>query len=322
MSAHPTAASPSPAPVHPNYRLPAGIGRAAWPAMGTTVVVCAPTERLAEAASQTRELFAIWEQALSRFRDDSELAQVNQQAGHSVPVSALFWDVLTTALAAARATDGLYDPTLGRQMLRIGYDRTFAAIAGGILAGPTARPLAGGGWQGMRLDPAARAVTLPVGVALDFGGIAKGMAVDAALAALTAAGIAPALVNAGGDLAANGTPEAGSWSVAVPGDRMIALYAGALATSGTDRRRWQQGATPRHHLIDPRTGEPVVTDVVAVTVAAPRCAQAEVAAKVALILGERAGRAWLRQHHLAGQCLRENGELWATAGWPAKEDQS
>jgi thiamine biosynthesis lipoprotein len=176
-----------------------------------------------------------------------------------------------------------------------------------------------GNWQRVVCDGAARTVCLPPGVQLDFGGIAKGMAVDAALATLEERGITPALVNAGGDLAVRGVPAEGAWTVAVPGS-VVRLRQGALATSSIDRRAWRQGNTPRHHLIDPRTGEPVVNDLLAVTVAAARAAQAEVAAKVAFILGASQGAAFLDRWQIAGQFQRRDGTLIPVGAWPHAEE--
>lgn len=58
-----------------------------------------------------------------------------------------------------------------------------------------------------------------------------------------------------------------------------------------------------HHLIDPRTGRPSQSDLHTVTVLAPTAVEAEVAAKVALILGRRAGRRYLEQRGLSGVLL-------------------
>jgi thiamine biosynthesis lipoprotein len=64
----------------------------------------------------------------SRFRDDSELQRLNRQTGRPVPVSSLLRDALEAALAAARMTEGLVDPTVGNAMTLIGYDRTFSRV--------------------------------------------------------------------------------------------------------------------------------------------------------------------------------------------------
>lgn len=91
------------------------------------------------------------------------------------------------------------------------------------------------------LDPDRGRVTLPRGVGLDLGGIAKGLAVDAAIERLRALEIEAALVNAGGDLAAYGLPPGAElWPISVPTRQAamtVALHHGALATSSVSRRR-------------------------------------------------------------------------------------
>ena len=315
--------SPVGTPMAPPYETPQGMERVHFPAMGTTVTLLLPTGAAARGAEAVQSLFAFWERTLSRFRPDSELARLNAHVGAPVAVSPLLCDVVATALAAARATDGLYDPTLLRPLVALGYDRPFDRL-------PTYLPAvasvigSGGGWRRITLDAAQRRITLPPGVGLDLGGIAKGLAVDAALARLAALGIADAVINAGGDLAVRGLPPGWDvWPIAVPGRRqfwMIPLHHGAIATSGIARRRWQQGGAPRHHLLDPRTSQPSASGLWSVTVAAGTCGQAEVAAKTAFLLGAADGADMLAAHGLAGVLVAEDG-MWRTAGgWPTMGD--
>jgi thiamine biosynthesis lipoprotein len=301
---------------------------ASFPAMGTTVTVLLPARDRALGLEIVRGLFAEWEEALSRFRQESELSRLNARAGQPTTVSPLLYSVLATALEAAHATSGLYDPTLLGQLVRLGYDRSFDALPAELPAElpperpePHSRPAApGGGWRAIHLSAARREVTLPPGVGLDFGGIAKGMAVDAASSALRDRGIEAALVNAGGDLAVLGQPaDQGEWPVLVSGRArtwVVGLTSGALATSGVARRHWLQGGQQRHHLLDPRTGLPAETGLWSVSVTAARCQQAEVAAKVAFVLGPVAGAAFLVEHGLSGLFARADGG-WRTVGaWP------
>jgi thiamine biosynthesis lipoprotein len=147
------------------------------------------------------------------------------------------------------------------------------------------------------------------------------MAVDAALAVLREHDAIPALVSAGGDLAVAGLPPGGdTWPIAITGlDRhwTVPLRAGAIATSGLARRRWQQGGQLRHHLVDPRTSLPADSDLWSVSVAAARCVQAEVAAKAAFILGPAAGAAFINQQRLAGLLVTTTGEAVTVGSWPA-----
>jgi FAD:protein FMN transferase len=290
--------------------------------MGTTVSMLLPEDQGELGVSIVRTLFSEWEQALSRFLPASELSRLNRQAGISTAVSDLLYQVLATALNAAQATGGVYDPTLLDQLVQLGYDRTFDDLPAVLQPGPIFPGEPGGGWRGIRVDPIRRRVTLPAGIKLDFGGIAKGMAVDAALENLRLSGVSPALVNAGGDLAVLGLPpSAQHWQLAVPGRERfwtIPLRQGAVATSGIAHRHWWQGQALRHHLLDPRTGLPAQSDLWSVSVVADRCEQAEVAAKVAFILGSRQGADFLRRHHIAGLLVYMDGTWETVAPWPAQ----
>jgi FAD:protein FMN transferase len=289
-------------------------------AMGTEVQVLLPDER-GEAITPVRELFAHWEATLSRFVVDSELSRLNARTGEPVAVSALLFEVVSESLDAAIATGGAFDPTLLRQLVRIGYSRSFERIPRRVelVTGPSMR---GGGWRSMVLDPSSRTVTLPVGCALDFGGIAKGMAVDAALELLDGRGVAPALVSAGGDLSVRGLP-AGlrSWPVLVredPVEQVVPLVRGALATSGVARRSWLQGGVRRHHLIDPATGESAENDLREVTVAAESCKTAEVAATASFVLGSHLASDLLSRHRLAGLLTYRDGTQRTVGAWPSR----
>jgi len=290
-------------------------------AMGTTISLLLPAGQSDQGLNIVRTLFAEWEQALSRFIPESELSRLNEQPGKPVPVSDLLYNVLATALTAARETQGIYDPTMLDQLVKLGYDRTFDDLPAGR-PDPLIPGEPGGGWRGIRVDTIRRRVRLPAGIKLDFGGIAKGMAVDSALAQLSASGISPALVNAGGDLAIDGLPPGEEqWQLSVPGrDRhwSIPLSRGAVATSGIARRHWKQGNTLRHHLLDPRTGLPAQSDLWSVTVVTDRCEQGEVAAKVAFILGSQEGAAFLLKHHIAGLLVLEDGSWISVDPWPVE----
>jgi len=309
-----------PALTHPSaLAIPAGMGRGQFHAMGTTVSVLLPISQLADGVEATRALFHEWEQTLSRFLPESELSQLNRQAGTSVSVSPLLFHVLQAACRAAQETEGLFDPTLLTQLVQLGYDRTFDDVPPML---PASEQMAqvGGGWRGLRLERRRRRVTLPAGVGVEVGGIAKGMAVDAALAQLHTLGTDTALVNAGGDLAVLGLPPNNEdWPLAIAGKAQawnIPFRYGALATSGIDRRHWQQGTRSRHHLIDPRSGESAQSGLWSVTVAAENCQHAEVAAKCAFLLGAKQGANFLNDHGLAGLLVGSDGN-WTSAGpWP------
>lgn len=73
------------------------------------------------------ELAAI-DAACSRFRPDSEISEVHAEAGRGVVVAPLLAEAITVALRAAELTNGMVDPTVGKAVRDLGYDRDFAEL--------------------------------------------------------------------------------------------------------------------------------------------------------------------------------------------------
>jgi len=285
-------------------------------AMGTQVTAVVDAEAL-PSLDQVPLWFAGWEKTLSRFREDGELSRLNRTTGTRHSVSPTLLEVLQASLAAAVVSEGLVVPTLHDAMLAEGYDRSFdemIAVSSADRKRVASRP--DGLWKSIEVNQVEGSVHLPLGARLDLGGIAKGWAADRAARMLSASG--PALVDAGGDISVTGPPQDGyGWPIGVadpyqPGKtiELLMVEAGGIATSGRDRRRWMQDGQWKHHIIDPRTGLSARTDVLTATVLAPDVLQAEVAAKVALILGSREGLQWIEERPwLAGLLVLGNGEL-------------
>ena len=258
--------------------------------------------------------FETWEQALSRFRADSELNHLNDHTGHWIRVSPILWEVIQYALKAAQWSDGLVSPTLLNAMEAIGYDRSFEAIQ--AVDDRSITPQPDGQWGAIQRRSTTRSIQLPPNVRLDLGGVAKGWAADRAARQLAACG--PALMDAGGDIALSGPKTDGQpWPIGVSDpfqpDRQLELLmipSGGVATSGRDYRRWQRGGQAVHHIIDPRTGSPAQTDVLSATVIAPSAYRAEVAAKIMLISGSESGLAWIdSQADMAALVVLEDGRV-------------
>ena len=266
--------------------------------------------------------FAGWEHRLSRFRQDSELSQLNRLAGMTVQVSAVLWDVIRVALEAAQHSDGLVAPTMLRELERAGYDRSFDILlsdGGDAEPGPTRSGInvaPAVDWSTIICDATTRTIRIPPTARLDLGGIAKGWAADEAARRLSQYG--PALIDAGGDIAVSGPLADGQrWPIGVadPADpdgqiELLLIDAGGVATSGRDYRRWRHDGVWQHHILDPRTGRPAETDIVSATVVAQSARAAEVAAKAALILGSRDGLAWLEARPaVAGLLVLDDGRV-------------
>jgi thiamine biosynthesis lipoprotein len=259
---------------------------ATFPAMGTQIAVLADDATdpvvFAAAVATATQIFEREESRFSRFRDDSELTRVNRSSGRWVGVSPRFADVVRMAVEGAERTGGLFDPTVLQALESAGYDRDFAAIEVGER--PVV-PTPCGGWE--RIEIRDGRVRLPQGVGLDLGGLVKGWTADLAAEAGVAAGLPWAMVNAGGDLRLAGDAPPQQIAIEDPDDRreilcVLRIDDGAIATTSITQRRWGPGL---HHVIDPRTGLPAWTPIMQATVWAPRCAEAEIASKVAILAG-------------------------------------
>ena len=255
----------------------------AFPCMGTTVRLLAPTGAPLPAVRHGIEALAA---RLTRFTPTSELSALNADPRRVVPASPLLRHAVAAALLGARRTGGLADPTLLGALEDTGYATSFAGVEPASLhdalrSAPPRRPAAPGShWREVHVDHAAGTIARPPGLRLDLGGSAKGLAADWAARRLEPHG--RYAVDCGGDVRLGGTHE-----VAVRGTReTIPVTDGAVATSGLDRRLWQRpDGSYAHHLLDPSTGEPAWTGLIAATACAPTALEAEALAKAALLSG-------------------------------------
>lgn len=264
-------------------------------AMNTAIILAAASSGGAGAGLQAaRALIDDAERRYSRFLPDSEISLLNRSTGDWHVVSEDLMDMLVRAAALYQETGGLFDPAILPDLKRSGYDKSMDEIrAHGASSSIAARPNTRHTFSDMQLDPDRRRVRMPAGMQIDLGGIAKGWIVDQAATLL--AGYSPACaVSAGGDIVFKGdSPDGLGWQVRVEDPRdptatviTLSLGPGAVATSSVVKRAWTQDGVARHHLIDPRTGEPATTDWLSVTALAPEIAAAEVYAKAMLIGGE------------------------------------
>jgi len=256
--------------------------RRAQPWLGTLVEVSVEALPPGAAADPFALAFAAIARVhkLMSFHDAaSDVSRINRaQPGEALAVDPATWDVLRLALRVAELSDGAFDIACAPRLVE--WD---------LLPAPTAPMQA--------FDPAACVLALEEGARvrklapgwIDLGGIAKGYAVDMAVAALRDAGIGAGCVNAGGDLrvfGASGLPVAVRAPHA-PGRAasQLVLRDEAMATSGTyfSARRHRDRTVSA--LVDGRSGEPLAT-ICSASVRAPRCAVADALTKVVLASGD------------------------------------
>lgn len=317
MVALPHAAAPV---TEPQPEVPAYAARTSR-ALGTYVYLGTRDPRdLDRAHDLAAAILVDVDETCSRFRADSDLSAVNDNAGSWVVVDPLLVSALDVALGAARLTDGLVHPLAGRPLIYWGYDGDFATLGD--------RPAPAGSLAESPLDPTAwtrieltdGAVRIPEGTSLDLGATAKAWAADLIVRAWAEHLDHGALVSLGGDLAilSDGAP----WPIAIserPGDapeEEVELDRGGLATSSMMVRRWRRGDTVAHHVIDPRTGRPAAGPWRTVTATGATATAANIASTAALILGQDAPE-WLAAHGVDARLVDQTGQVHRVGSWPA-----
>jgi thiamine biosynthesis lipoprotein len=266
-------------------------------AMNTDITLAAQGEPspVQEGFERSQQYIEASERRFTRFSEASELSRLNRSAGNWFHASADMTFVLSLAKQYVEQTGGLFNPSILPDLERVGYDRSMDLIrAEASLLPPTrfapSSPLLA--LDELLINPDENLIFLPQGMRLDLGGIAKGWIAEQA-AMILADYSQACLVDAGGDMFMVGLPEdEDSWQIDLEdplnADQSLTslnVPPGALTTSSVTKRKWTQGETSRHHLIDPRTGEPAETDWLSVTVVAPHADMAEVFAKALLIVG-------------------------------------
>jgi FAD:protein FMN transferase len=291
-------------------------------ALGTTADLVVSEGSALVAASGLLEVeLARIDRVASRFRNDSELSQLNARAGSAVEVSADLLEAIEVALAMAAATDGLVDPTVGVAMTRLGYDRDFALVRPGVEGDlPLAR--AAPGWRSVSVDRKRRVVTVPENTVLDLGATAKALAADRAASTIHRQLGCGTLVSLGGDAATAGPAPAGGFVIGIAdtctssiASEAVRISSGGLASSGIGVRQWQLGTHRVHHIVDPTTCLPATSYWRVVTTTAGTCVQANAASTAAIVLGEHA-IGWLEGLGLPARLERVDGEVVYTPGWP------
>ena len=268
-----------------------------------TAVECQAFHALPERARQAVEAaFAAVERVdrdMSLYRPESDIGRLNRLAGsREMPVRDSSAAVLRESLSVGQASRGALDVSITPLLAQWGFYSVRQEAPG---PKQLEAALALVDYRQVQLNDANDTVRLArPDMQLDFGGIAKGYAVDQAVEALQRFGVREGMVNAGGDLRLLGRhPDGEPWVVGVqhpltPSRLLLALSLdeGAVATSGNYLRYRVYNGRRYGHLLHPQNGYPADT-ALSMTVVAPTAMRADALATAALVMG-RDGLAWLR----------------------------
>lgn len=239
------------------------------------------------------------EAVLTVFRDTSEVAALNREAGaRPVVAGQLLFGLLQRCQALQAATGGAFDPTSGP------LTRCWGFLAReGRLPAPEelAQARAAVGFEKVHLDPATRTVRFAApGLSLNFGGIGKGLALDRMAEVLRARGVPRALLSAGASSAvAIGGGDGFTVDLTSPrvAHRLgrLRLAEAALGTSGAGEQYFEAEGRRYGHVIDPRTGWPC-EGVLSASVAAREAALADALSTAFLVGGPELAERYCATH--------------------------
>jgi thiamine biosynthesis lipoprotein len=248
------------------------------------------TDALAAAVENTLDTL---DKTFSTWRPDSEISRINAaEADRDLKLSKDFQEVLTEARTVHVLSGGALDIALLPLTMAWGFQGDTEPSPPSSAA--VAEILAYARMERMTFsEDGARLRKLDARQALDLSALAKGYAVDRLGELLEDAGARNFLVEFGGEVLARGErPGGGPWRVAVesvgPGQPQVALLLNseAVATSGDYRNHILIDGRRLGHVLDPRTGRPSETGVVAATVIAGNAQRADALATAFLVMNE------------------------------------
>ena len=291
-------------------------------ASDVTIDIAGPRFDVNEKIKDAIEIFTSIESSCTRFDSTSPLMRANSESNrwHSLPSITI--DLIKMAYEAYQLTHGVFDPRILGDLLRNGYDNNQHFVSINALKNEipsdspkstesTIRKLSD--WQ-----PEFKANEVLLGeLPMDLGGIGKGFAVQRAMEILQdcADGV---LINAGGDIAAEGFGEDGEvWRIGIEnpwnpeGDSLLVveLTDASIATSSIRLRSWLQNGRLTHHLIDPTTGSPGGLGLMAVSAIAPSTTWAEVWSKTLFLKGLTEIEEYANQIAIAAAWIDESGNV-------------
>lgn len=273
------------------------------------------SESVMDAAKrEVDELEDLW----SVTNETSEVYELNHAGGSSTAVSEETAALLRFSLNMADQTDGALDITLYPVLTAWGFTTGSYQI-------PTDDELAAKmqltGYEKVSL--VGDTVTLIPGMQVDFGAVAKGYTCDMLKELFESQGVTSAVISLGGNIQTIGTrPNGTPWRVSVehPENRdslgILSVTDKSVVTSGAYERYFDGADGKRYgHILDPKTGKPVDSDLLSVTVIGAESKQCDALATAFYVMGVQRTVEFLGGHpEIDALLFTQDGELYLTKG--------
>lgn len=278
-------------------------------------------EKTKETRDWMTSRLAYCDEMFSATDENSDIAQVNRAAGQPVELKNPTAELLSQALELCRVTDGALDITAYPAVKAWGFTQEEHRV-------PSEEELAE---LAARIDYSAvqlegNTVTLPEGVEIDLGAVAKGFAGDETAATARESGVASALLDLGQStiVAVGSKPGGKPWRIGVVDPAqpesyfaVVELVDMAMGTSGGYQRYFEQDGITYWHILDPDTAAPARSGLASVTVVAPSALTCDGLSTALFVMGLEEGTAFWRNHpelEFDVIFVTEDGEIYRTAG--------
>lgn len=245
-------------------------------------------------------------QVFSTYEPESVISLFNlAPVGQPILVPSIFRQVFKQSKLLWQQTGGRWDPTVYPLYVLWGFDRNSPQSIPSEAA--IQETLLNVGLDAIQLNHGGMLVKSKP-VQLDFSSIAKGFGVDQIALVLSGMGASSFLVEIGGEIRVSySRPNGQPWRVGITAPRsdagraetvdVIEVTHQAVATSGDYRHFFEKDGVRYSHILDPKTGYPVQSDLVSVTMVAPTCMLADGLATAAMVLGQQQTQSLLKAHY-------------------------
>ena len=265
---------------------------------------------------------ARYEQLLSKTIDASDVSRINNAMGQTVTVDPETWEILRRAKEISAQTGGAFSITIAPVTALWSFTDTVTNMVPTDEARLKMLPLVDD--QKIALGE-NNTVTLPAGMEIDLGGIAKGYIADKVADIIREKAYA-GIVSLGGNVYTVGKkPDGSAFSVGIkdphnPAASKAIIYTGdgTVVTSGTYERGFSFGGERFHHILDPKTGWPSQSDLVSATFVMDSSMTADALATACIVIGSEKSLALAKELQLDAMFIDKDGQAFFTEGFEAK----
>lgn len=262
------------------------------------------------------------ERHMSAFLPDSDIAEINRSAGTGyVSIHEDTYRLLERGLSFSKLSQGAFDITIRPLVELWGIGKKLNYIPGEEEVKKTLKLVS---YKDLLLDRRKFRAKLKIpGQAIDLGGIAKGYAADEAKRILKENNIKNALINLGGNVLTMGQrPDCEPWQIGIQnpiaptGNSLgrLTITDKTIVTSGSNERFFIKDGIRYHHLLDPRTGKPVQSSLLSVTVVTDCSTDADALTTALFVLGMEAGIPLLNKYRAEAIFITDQLGIYLTEG--------